>query len=133
MVATIAYPSLSDAPLLEQLEPYFLIEPYSRDRGRRGARHRFYLLYDEMPALLLSRAFGLVVLCCKCREPIQPIRASKRRGRRLYIAVSCPLEQRLDCARSPTASREYETIEAEVLRLRAKNPKRAPRQGELFR
>jgi hypothetical protein len=107
-------------PLWERLRPYFKIENCRGEGGRSGSRFRIEL--EKLPPLLYGEALGIVVACCSCGRPVQPIRSrtlpgNKRAdaiGHGLYYACACPLSVRYGCSRGHAAREEYQRIKSAI-------------------
>jgi hypothetical protein len=119
--------SIVFAPIWPELKQYLSVEIYDKDGGHLDPRIR--IMFREVPVELALRACSVVMACVTCERPMFPIR--KQEGspwESLYYAATCPIGQRMGCARSKPARAEYERFKE----LWAKHPKPADNQLRLF-
>ena len=84
---------------------YLRVETYDRDGGHKHPRKRIEV---ETPAdpVLRARFLAIEMPCVHCGAPIHPVRA--RNGwKTLFLAVTCPLDVTVSCARSNDARDAY--------------------------
>lgn len=106
-------PALLDHPLWHCLAPFVSVEVYDRDGGHSHPRFRLELRRDT-PADVRRAALAIECSCCRCGLPMHPFRTRRggARAGQTYVAVTCPLTDRLGCARSKVAAETYVAIAA---------------------
>lgn len=100
-----------------------------------GRRHRrLELPVHEMAVERVKAILAMRVPCAACGSSIQPFRSRKgksagraERPGRLFLALTCALEDRIGCSRGSAASEAYERVLRHIGAL-----KRAPTQLSLF-
>jgi hypothetical protein len=102
-------------PLWPLIRPWVKIQTYDRDGGHADPRHRIELDAPDNDAFR-AVVLAVTVPCVACGAVIHPIRsrAADTHGN-LYIAVTCPLNVRMGCARGGAASDAYDQIVAAAL------------------
>ena len=99
---TAAWVALAD---LLALGNYLRVETYARDGGHKHPRKRIEVVTPPDPGLA-SRFMAITMPCVYCGAPIHPVRA--RNGwKTLFLAVTCPLDVTVSCARSNDARDAY--------------------------
>jgi hypothetical protein len=103
--------SLVNHKLFSELQPWL----YKVDKSLKGKEPSYRVEVDpRIPEELLARVVDITVSCAACLLPLQPVRRRKRTNKEglrvyanaYYIAVTCPLEFNMGCARGDAASLE---------------------------
>lgn len=100
--------------------PYIVAQAANDKRDGKHSR-----LELRGPYGVQVKAAQFVVHCVSCGASIHPFRVRKG-GRQAFLAVTCPLNERIGCSRGRAASNAYDAIEAIV-------PKAGPSKQREFR
>lgn len=83
-----------------------------------GRKHRRLELHtDRFSDSQIAKVLGVSIGCAACGKQISPFR-QRRRGRagrserpsRLFLALTCPLDQSIGCSRGRAATDAYEAV-----------------------
>jgi hypothetical protein len=98
--------SITHHPRWPLIAPLVLVEP------AEGGRFRLEL--KSVDNFVAESLLAMQVRCVRCANLIHPIRhrkapnqRSERLGHGLYLAVACPLKERVGCSRGRLARNEY--------------------------
>jgi hypothetical protein len=103
-------------PLWRQLAPAIIVEAGTLLATGRKHRRLELPLQGFEPATV-GAILDLRVPCAACGNPIQPFRTRKRgsagraeRPGRVFLALTCTLDERVGCSRGNAASAAYEQV-----------------------
>lgn len=104
--------SLLQHPLWPRIRPFVRLQARKQDGG-----HRLEVATPSEAEAVMWIA--LTVPCPHCRQMMHPIRDRTpahrtTEPRHLYLAASCPAEQKPQCCRSGEAHREIDRLRADV-------------------
>lgn len=121
-------------PLWPQIATHVVVQLYTRDGGFQ--KPRFRLEFDKEVSQEQQRVWTQIqVPCVACGTLIHPVRerVASKRGKtgHLYLAPSCPLEERMGCSRGLEVHQAYLEIRQSVERLKANLPP-VPQQAQLL-
>jgi hypothetical protein len=105
--------SILSHPEWPQIRQYLRVEPYHRDTNHLGVRVRLEVVTPETPEMR-AWLLGIITTCASCPASIHPVR-ERAAWEPWYYAVSCPWAVTLSCSHKPSASAEYDAIEADLL------------------
>ena len=106
--------SVTHHPLWKEIEPFVEFQIYKREGG--GSKNpRFRIgLTRAIPEEVAQRALLCQVKCSNCGAKINPFRIRNTRTQTLagniYFAATCPLQIRMGCSRSASATLEYKRL-----------------------
>jgi hypothetical protein len=87
--------------------------PFIQGRPANDKRRKKHMRLElKAPWTVTREALVFQGGCASCNEPIYPFRARKTASKTVYVAVTCPLETSIGCARTRAASNAYDAIEA---------------------
>ena len=108
-------PKVLEHPLFLALCKFVKVEIYDRDGGHAHPRFRFEWIKSTLEDVNRA-ALEIECGCARCGATIHPFRRRKPSNERglghVYLAVTCPLNVNVGCARSRVAADTYTAIAA---------------------